>query len=102
MVYYTDSPKINRRMVAGYYLFLCLVGFAILLGPTGAGIPITLIGTDGRDHEIAALDKGERIPGILVPARCVFDLPPYKDAQLSHRLADDFTLGCEIRATAYE
>ena len=53
MVYYTDSPKINRRMVSGYYLFLCLVGFAVLLGPTGAGIPVTVIGTDGRDHELA-------------------------------------------------
>ncbi|MFW9847768.1 MAG: ammonia-forming cytochrome c nitrite reductase subunit c552 [Candidatus Thorarchaeota archaeon] len=53
MVYYTDSPKINRRMVAGYYLFLCLVGFAVLLGPTGAGIPIAIISTDGRDHELA-------------------------------------------------
>lgn len=53
MVYYTDSPKINRRLVAGYYLFLCLVGFAVLLGPTGAGIPITIIGADGRDHELA-------------------------------------------------
>jgi predicted CXXCH cytochrome family protein len=58
MVYYTDSPKINRRVVAGYYLFLCLVGFAVLLGPTGAGIPITIIGTDGRDqHELADPSK---------------------------------------------
>ncbi len=44
----------NKRMVAGYYLFLCLVGFAVLLGPTGALIPINIIGTDGRyQHEIA-------------------------------------------------
>ena len=60
MVYYTDSPKINRRIVAGYYLFLCLVGFAVLLGPTGAGIPITLIGNDGRDqHDLAEPGWGD-------------------------------------------
>jgi hypothetical protein len=52
MVYYKEVPEINKRMVAGYYLFLCLIGFAILLGPTGSGIPITLVGTSDRDkHE---------------------------------------------------
>ena len=55
MVYYTDAPEYNKRMVAGYYLFLCLVGFAIFLGPTGSGIPITLIGDDGRyEHDLAS------------------------------------------------
>jgi hypothetical protein len=55
MVYYTDAPEFNKRMVAGYYLFLCLVGFAIFLGPTGSGIPITLIGDEGRyEHELAS------------------------------------------------
>jgi predicted CXXCH cytochrome family protein len=44
----------SKRMVAGYYLFLCLIGFAVLLGPTGAGIPITIVGDNGRDHEFAA------------------------------------------------
>jgi formate-dependent nitrite reductase cytochrome c552 subunit len=55
MVYYTEeTPGVNKRMVAGYYLFLCLIGFAILLGPTGSGIPISLIGTGARDgHELA-------------------------------------------------
>ncbi len=59
MVYYTDSPRMNRRMVAGYYLFLCLIGFAVLLGPTGAGIPISLVGNDGRNpHETATPNAG--------------------------------------------
>jgi len=53
MVYYIESPTINKKMVAGYYLFLALVGFALLLGPTGAGIPITVIDATGRDHELA-------------------------------------------------
>ena len=55
MVYYTDeTPGVNKRMVAGYYLFLCLIGFAILLGPTGSGIPITLVSDRARDaHELA-------------------------------------------------
>jgi hypothetical protein len=55
MVYYTDeTPGVNKRMVAGYYLFLCLIGFAILLGPTGSGIPITVIGDRVREaHELA-------------------------------------------------
>ncbi|MFW9803472.1 MAG: ammonia-forming cytochrome c nitrite reductase subunit c552 [Candidatus Thorarchaeota archaeon] len=52
MVYYKEVPEVNKRMVGGYYLFLCLIGFAILLGPTGSGIPITLVGTSDRDkHE---------------------------------------------------
>ncbi|MFW9888251.1 MAG: ammonia-forming cytochrome c nitrite reductase subunit c552 [Candidatus Thorarchaeota archaeon] len=55
MVYYKEVPEINKRMVAGYYLFLCLIGFAILLGPTGSGIPITLIGTSDRDKHEAIL-----------------------------------------------
>jgi formate-dependent nitrite reductase cytochrome c552 subunit len=46
-------------MVAGYYLFLCLVGFAILLGPTGSNIPVNLIGNEFRDeHEIATPNLG--------------------------------------------
>jgi hypothetical protein len=61
MVYYTEeTPGVNKRLVAGYYLFLCLIGFAILLGPTGSGIPITLIGSDGRDgHELAQPSWGD-------------------------------------------
>ncbi|MFX1482480.1 MAG: ammonia-forming cytochrome c nitrite reductase subunit c552 [Promethearchaeota archaeon] len=55
MVYYTDeTPGVNKRLVAGYYLFLCLIGFAILLGPTGSGIPITVINDRmGGSHELA-------------------------------------------------
>lgn len=55
MVYYTEeTPGVNRRLVAGYYLFLCLIGFAILLGPTGSGIPITVIDDRVREaHESA-------------------------------------------------
>ncbi len=54
-------------MVAGYYLFLCLVGFAVLLGPTGAGIPIALIGNDGRDqHELATPSMGTDPAGCAV------------------------------------
>ncbi len=55
MVYYTEeTPGVNKRLVAGYYLFLCLIGFAILLGPTGSGIPITLVGDRVREaHESA-------------------------------------------------
>jgi hypothetical protein len=61
MVYYTDeTPGVNKRMVAGYYLFLCLIGFAILLGPTGSGIPITVIGDRVREaHELARPDWGD-------------------------------------------
>jgi len=55
MVYYKEVPEVNKRMVAGYYLFLCLIGFAILLGPTGSGIPITLVGTSDRDKHEALL-----------------------------------------------
>ena len=59
MVRYTENQTVNKRLVAGYYLFLCLVGFAILLGPTGSGIPITLVGDDGRyEHELAAPGMG--------------------------------------------
>ncbi|MFW9891811.1 MAG: multiheme c-type cytochrome [Candidatus Thorarchaeota archaeon] len=55
MVYYTDeTPGVNKRLVAGYYLFLCLIGFAILLGPTGSGIPITIFSDRVREaHELA-------------------------------------------------
>jgi hypothetical protein len=53
MVYYKEVPEVNKRMVAGYYLFLCLIGFAILLGPTGSGIPITLVGGPDRyEHDL--------------------------------------------------
>ncbi|MFW9786571.1 MAG: ammonia-forming cytochrome c nitrite reductase subunit c552 [Candidatus Thorarchaeota archaeon] len=55
MVYYTDeTPGVNKRLVAGYYLFLCLIGFSILLGPTGSGIPITVIGNEVRDEHYVA------------------------------------------------
>ncbi|MFW9844319.1 MAG: hypothetical protein ACFFEV_07075 [Candidatus Thorarchaeota archaeon] len=58
MVYYTEEPPgVNKRAVAGYYLFLCLIGFAILLGPTGSGIPITLLSDRVREaHEISSPD----------------------------------------------
>jgi len=58
MVYYTDeTPGVNKRLVAGYYLFLCLIGFAILLGPTGSGIPITVFDDRVREaHELATPD----------------------------------------------
>lgn len=59
MVYYTDeTQRVNKRMVAGYYLFLCLIGFAILLGPTGSGIPINLIGNEAHDGSIVANPSG--------------------------------------------
>jgi hypothetical protein len=60
MVYYTDeTPVVNKRLVAGYYLFLCLLGFTLLLGPTGSGIPVTLISDRVRDaHELATPDQG--------------------------------------------
>ena len=55
MVYYTEeTPGVNKRLVAGYYLFLCLIGFAILLGPTGSGIPITVISDRVRDAHVLA------------------------------------------------
>ncbi|MHA2152001.1 MAG: ammonia-forming cytochrome c nitrite reductase subunit c552 [Candidatus Thorarchaeota archaeon] len=55
MVYYTDeTPAVNKRMVSGYYLFLCLIGFAILLGPTGSGIPINLIGNEAHSEGVLA------------------------------------------------
>jgi hypothetical protein len=61
MVYYTDeTPVVNKRLVAGYYLFLCLIGFAILLGPTGSGIPVTIISDKVREaHELATPDQGD-------------------------------------------
>ena len=41
-------------MVAGYYLFLALIGFVVLLSPIGSGIPITTIDSTGREsHELA-------------------------------------------------
>ncbi len=61
MVYYTDeaSTGVNKRMVSGYYLFLCLIGFAILLGPIGSGIPINLISSDPESaHELATPNFG--------------------------------------------
>jgi hypothetical protein len=59
-VYYTEEPSgVNKRAVAGYYLFLVLIGFTILLGPTGSGIPITLIGNQLSDeHDLAAPNAG--------------------------------------------
>ncbi|MHA2601161.1 MAG: ammonia-forming cytochrome c nitrite reductase subunit c552 [Candidatus Thorarchaeota archaeon SMTZ1-83] len=54
MVYYNEIPEVNKRMVAGYYLFLCLIGFAILLGPTGSGIPITLVGIANEHEDVLA------------------------------------------------
>ena len=69
MVYYTDeTPGVNKRLVAGYYLFLCLIGFAILLGPTGSGIPITLIGNEVRDGHVVANPGGP--PATGDPADC--------------------------------
>jgi len=61
MVYYTDeTPGVNKRMVAGYYLFLCLIGFAILLGPTGSGIPITLLGDRlAEEHDLSSPNLGD-------------------------------------------
>ena len=61
MVYYTEeTPRVNKRMVAGYYLFLCLIGFAILLGPTGSGIPITIVGNQvNEEHDIAQPNWGD-------------------------------------------
>jgi len=61
MVYYTDeTPGVNKRLVAGYYLFLCLIGFAILLGPTGSGIPITIFSDRVREaHELADPTEGD-------------------------------------------
>jgi hypothetical protein len=61
MVYYTEeTPGVNKRLVAGYYLFLCLIGFAILLGPTGSGIPITLTSDRVREaHELAQPNWGD-------------------------------------------
>jgi len=58
MVYYTEeTPGVNKRLVAGYYLFLCLIGFAILLGPTGSGIPVTTFNDRVREaHELATPD----------------------------------------------
>jgi len=59
MVYYTEEPAgVNKKAVAGYYLFLCLIGFAILLGPTGSAIPITSVFSDrAREaHELATPD----------------------------------------------
>ncbi len=69
MVYYTEeTPGVNKRMVAGYYLFLCLIGFAILLGPTGSGIPINLVGDRVRDaHELATPDMGD----LTDPESCI-------------------------------
>jgi len=69
MVYYTEeTPGVNKRMVAGYYLFLCLIGFAILLGPTGSGIPITLLGDRVRGaHELATPDMGD----LTDPESCI-------------------------------
>lgn len=60
MVYYTDeTPRVNKKAVAGYYLFLVLIGFTILLGPTGSGIPINIVGTEFRDdHELATPGLG--------------------------------------------
>jgi predicted CXXCH cytochrome family protein len=55
MVYYTEeTPGVSKRLVAGYYLFLCLIGFASLLGPPGSGIPVTIISDRVREtHELA-------------------------------------------------
>ncbi|MHA2024506.1 MAG: ammonia-forming cytochrome c nitrite reductase subunit c552 [Candidatus Thorarchaeota archaeon] len=59
MVYYTDeTPGVNKRAVAGYYLFLVLIGFAILLGPTGSGIPISLVGNEAHSDGVIAAPFG--------------------------------------------
>lgn len=83
MVYYTDeTPGVNKRMVAGYYLFLVLIGFAILLGPTGSGIPITVISDRARDaHELATPDMGDFTdPESCVGASCHTDEFDYWNA----------------------
>ncbi|MGY5858674.1 MAG: ammonia-forming cytochrome c nitrite reductase subunit c552, partial [Candidatus Thorarchaeota archaeon] len=67
MVYYTDeNPRVNKRAVAGYYLFLCLIGFAILLGPTGSGIPINIVGNQMSDEHYAASPGAGTDPGDCV------------------------------------
>lgn len=55
MVYYTEeTPGVNKRAVTGYYLFLVLIGFTLLLGMTGSGIPITVFSDRVREaHELA-------------------------------------------------
>ncbi|MHA2426347.1 MAG: ammonia-forming cytochrome c nitrite reductase subunit c552 [Candidatus Thorarchaeota archaeon] len=66
MVHYTDSPTVNKRMVAGYYLFLVLLGFVILLGPTGGGIAISQIdNTERHDHELAYPSYGTDPTGCI-------------------------------------
>lgn len=71
MVYYTDEPPgVNKRAVAGYYLFLCLIGFAVLLGPTGSGIPITLIGNELRDDAHPAYPGTHDDPSDCSAAEC--------------------------------
>ncbi len=83
MVYYTDeTPVVNKRAVAGYYLFLVLIGFAILLGPTGSGIPITLWGDRTREaHELATPDMGDFTdPESCIGATCHTDEFDYWNA----------------------
>jgi hypothetical protein len=81
MVYYTEeTPGVNKRMVAGYYLFLCLIGFAILLGPTGSGIPITLISDRVREaHELATPNFGD----LTDPESCIGTCHQH-DAEVSY------------------
>ena len=80
MVYYTEeTPGVNKRLVAGYYLFLCLIGFAILLGPTGSGIPITVIDDSARKaHELAYPYYGDpNDPSSCTGVACHNDIVDY-------------------------
>jgi len=51
---------VKNRWCTTYYLFLCLIGFAILLGPTGSGIPITLLGDRlAEEHDLSSPNLGD-------------------------------------------
>ena len=98
MVYYTEeTPGVNKRMVAGYYLFLCLIGFAILLGPTGSGIPITLIGNEvSEEHYVAT-------PGLGTdPSDCIgCHDNEYNNWSTTHHATHMVTNGTHMRIGAY-
>ncbi len=54
MVYYTENERIRRGWIGAYYLFLLLIGFSILVGPTGFGLPVLSIdGNRLKHHELA-------------------------------------------------
>jgi len=98
MVYYTEeTPGVNKRLVAGYYLFLCLIGFAILLGPTGSGIPITLVGNEIRDeHYVATPNLGTD------PSDCVgCHDNEYNNWSTTAHATHMYTNGTHVRIGAY-